>query len=184
MIKVNLITEKKKKKKKKKKLTVATSASNVFKIFIIATTASVLIFGGASAYFEYGLYNLKKEAEIQKQNLERLRKQAQETKKNEEIKKQLETTTRLIESFIANQKIPVNILNKVSLLMPDTIWLVSLTYTPTVTLEGYGFSNSEIVSFVEALKREFHNVFLLESKQEEIEKTTVYKFKITFEPQG
>jgi hypothetical protein len=51
-----------------------------------------------------------------------------------------------------------------------------------VTLEGYAFTNEQIVLYAENLKRtaRFSDVYLEESHQVEVENTLVYRFKLNF----
>jgi len=74
-------------------------------------------------------------------------------------------------------------LDEVSKDLPSGVWLQSLTLSGgMVDIEGYAFSNSEVVAYVDNLKnsRKFSDVFLQESKQADVEKIPVYLFKLTF----
>jgi type IV pilus assembly protein PilN len=52
----------------------------------------------------------------------------------------------------------------------------------TIKLNGYGFTNSDIVSFVNNIKASdtFTNVYLNQSKGMEMDKVPLYQFAITF----
>ncbi|MBT9139292.1 MAG: hypothetical protein DDT31_01876 [Syntrophomonadaceae bacterium] len=67
--------------------------------------------------------------------------------------------------------------------IPEGVWLSSMTYKENgVRLEGYAFTNIEIVTYVENLKRSenFIDIYLEESKQVEFEKVQVYRFNLNF----
>jgi hypothetical protein len=51
-----------------------------------------------------------------------------------------------------------------------------------INMEGYGFSNTDIVSYVDNIKNSgmFADVYLQESKSTEVEKIPLYAFKLTF----
>ena len=74
-------------------------------------------------------------------------------------------------------------LDEVSALMPDGIWLTSLVNKGNqVNLEGYAFTNPNLVNYIQNLKGSEYmvNVTLLESKRVKFQQTQVYKFKLTF----
>ncbi len=66
--------------------------------------------------------------------------------------------------------------------LPDGVWLTGLSFNDVVTVEGMGFSNLNVVQFVENLKatQELQDVYLVESQQTEFEKQNVYKFTLKF----
>jgi type IV pilus assembly protein PilN len=79
--------------------------------------------------------------------------------------------------------VPVKILDEVSAIMPNGIWIQALSVAgDTVSLDGYGFTNTDIVAYVDNLKASkiFTEVYLQESKSTEIEKIPLYVFKLTF----
>jgi type IV pilus assembly protein PilN len=51
-----------------------------------------------------------------------------------------------------------------------------------VTIEGIGFTNMDVVAFVENLKKSltYSDVYLEETKQAKVDKTDVYNFKLNF----
>jgi hypothetical protein len=58
---------------------------------------------------------------------------------------------------------------------------MSVSGTNNISMDGYGFTNSEIVVYVENLKASplFTEVYLQESKSMEKEKISGYMFKLT-----
>ena len=68
-------------------------------------------------------------------------------------------------------------------MLPKGVWLTNLTdRLGSVSIEGYAFTNSDLVAYVQNLKNSkyFTNVTLIESRQDEIEEFSIYKFKLTF----
>jgi len=51
----------------------------------------------------------------------------------------------------------------------------------SVSLDGYGFTNSDVVAYIDFLKNSkvFTEINLQESKQVEIDKIPLYQFKVT-----
>ena len=51
-----------------------------------------------------------------------------------------------------------------------------------ISLSGYAFTNSNVVEFVNNMKRSqlFTGVFLVESKEAKVENINVYQFKLKF----
>jgi len=89
----------------------------------------------------------------------------------------------IIEQLSKNKSVPVKILDEISALLPNGTWLHAMTVSGgAINLEGYGFTNSDIVSFVDNIKNSkiFTEVYLQESKSAEMEKVPVYMFKLAF----
>ncbi len=75
------------------------------------------------------------------------------------------------------------LLDNVSALVTEGVWLSGMSYRDNrAVVDGYAFTNMDIVSFVENLKKSgaVTDVYLDESKEAEIEKVAVYKFKLNF----
>ncbi|BCB95498.1 fimbrial type-4 assembly membrane protein [Dissulfurispira thermophila] len=176
MIKINLLTEKKKKKKLK--------GMSDFVMVIIAVSSTVLILMGLITFLlKSNISRLRTESEFNKAKLSELNKKINEVKKYEKLNKEIEQRSVLIETLRKNQAIPVKMLSDVSTAVPEGVWLTSMTYNNSnVGLEGYAFTNIDIVSYVENLKKSENlaDVYLEESKQVEVEKVQVYKFKLNF----
>ncbi len=112
-----------------------------------------------------------------------LSKKIAEIKKFEKLNKELEQRSTLIETLRKNQAIPVRILDEVSSVIPEGVWLNSLAYKENgVSMEGFAFTNIDIVSYIDNLKRlgSVSDVYLEESRESEVEKVKVYKFKLSF----
>jgi type IV pilus assembly protein PilN len=67
------------------------------------------------------------------------------------------------------------------------VWLQTMSVSgESINLEGYGFTNGDIVSYVDNIKHSpmFTEVYLQESKSVETEKTALYMFKLTCKLKG
>lgn len=180
MIRINLLSEEKKKQKKKRRIK---GPSNFLVTVGIAALAAFIVSGGAAFFFKNQVSQLKKQSESNKAKLADLAKKTNEAKKYESLNKEIAQRSVIIEGLRKNQSVPVRILDNVSTAMPEGLWLTVMNYKDSgVVLEGYAFSNADIVSYVENLKKSesFSEVYLDESAQAEIEKVQVYKFKLNF----
>jgi type IV pilus assembly protein PilN len=176
MIRINLLAEKKKKKRVK-------GPASFLVAIIIVSGAALIVMGLVTFLFKSSVSKLKAQSESNSTKLTELNKKINEVKKYEKLNKEIEQRNALIETLRKNQAVPVRILDDVSTVMPEGIWLASMSYKDNgVGLEGYAFTNMDIVSYVENLKKSvnFTDVYLEESKQAEYEKVQVYKFKLSF----
>lgn len=110
-----------------------------------------------------------------------LKVQVKEVENFEENKIRVKKKIQIIEQLRKNQSIPVYLLDEISKRLPDRVWLVSLAEkSGTVDLSGKATTNSEIVDFINNLKRAsaFQDVEILESRQNKEENTTVYSFRL------
>ncbi|WP_353684114.1 PilN domain-containing protein [Thermodesulfovibrio sp. 3907-1M] len=180
MIKINLLP-KKEIKKAGKKIEIKLSGEIVKKLAIpVGLTLIVLV--AILVYCEITKSALEKDIQLQKRTIEGLQKKIQEVKKFEAMNKDIEAKAKLIENLKKMQSAPVSILSIVVKRLPDGVWLTALTFDNTITVEGIGFSNLNVVQFVDNLKAtpELQDVYLVESQQTEFEKQAVYKFTVKF----
>ncbi|MBS4062090.1 MAG: PilN domain-containing protein [Bacteroidetes bacterium] len=179
MIKINLLADKKGKKKEPKQ-----PAASKFLVYVLAAAvASILIGGGFTYYLSYSKEQLKKQIESNKNLVGQLQQKIQDVKKFEALNASFEQKAGLIENLRRNQAVPVRILDEVSAVLPEGVWLSSLLYKDDkVVIEGFAFTNLDIVSYIDNFKKSeiISDVFLDESKFEEIDKVQTYKFKLHF----
>ena len=100
-------------------------------------------------------------------------------KDNEEFRRK----AGIIEQLKRNQIVPLVLLDEVSEVLPKGVWLTKLTdMARFISIEGYAHSNHDLVGYVQNLKglKFFQDVMLVESRQEDLEGISVYKFKLTF----
>ena len=180
MLKINLLAEKRAKKEQVK----ATPAKKFLNLILIVTMAVLLVMGGLVYYFtSYQKDSLIKQLENNKNVMAQLQKKIVDVKKFEALNASIEQKTTLIENLRKHQAVPVRILDEVSSVLPEGVWLTSLAYKDNIVrIEGVAYTNLDIVSYVENFKKSaiITEVSLEESKYEEIDKTPVYKFKLNF----
>lgn len=176
MIRINLLTEKKRKKK--------ASGPNSFIVLLSGISLATLIAaGGTTLLLNSKVSQLKEQREKNRVLINDLSKRINEIKKYERLNKELEQKSTLIETLRKNQSVPVKLLDEVSSLIPEGIWLNSFLYRDNgVSLEGLAFTNNDIVAYVDNLKKSpgFADVYLEESSETEVEKVKVYRFKLNF----
>jgi len=175
MIKINLLPVK---RKKKPKIISALFVSGVF-ISILA----ILVLGYLSFYYINKVPELKAQKAAKESKTTELKVKLKEVEHYEKDNKAYEEKKNIIELLKRKQTAPLRLLNEVSAMLPKGVWLTSLEETGgAVNLEGYAFTNSDLVGYVNNLKGSQYltDVALLESKQTTIENVTVYQFKMTF----
>lgn len=175
MIRINLLPVKRKKKPKP------------LPTFVVSVTI-IAVFFAVGLFYLYFYYNrslsaVKTQHEQNKIRIAELKKRIQEVDNFEKLNKTFDERNKVIEQLRRNQNVPAMMLDEISRHLPNGVWLKSMNYVGgTVTIEGYAFSNSEVVSYVDNLKgaKRFAEIYLQESKQAEIEKIPLYIFKMTF----
>jgi type IV pilus assembly protein PilN len=176
MIKINLLSEKSKKKK-------ARRSANFLTMVGAVTLGTVLIAGVVVFLLKSEVSGLKAQSEANRVIIANLSKKISEVKRYEKLNKEIANRSVIIETLRKNQFVPVMMLDEVSRAVPEGIWLTVLIHREgVVTLEGYAFTNEQIVLYAENLKRtaQFSDVYLEESHQVEVENTLVYRFKLNF----
>jgi len=179
MIRINLLPVKRKKKPKP-----------IPGFIIAAVIATVVVIVGV--VFTY--VNIKEEIKSlearktsNEQKLQDLRKKLKALENYETLVKTVERKKGVILQLRKNQGVPVRLMDEVSKDLPNGIWLKELkAMGSSVNIEGYAFTNSDVVKYVNRLKKSplFNSVYLAESKRKEIsgggskEKIPVYNFKI------
>jgi len=179
MIKINLLPEAARKVKKKK----AKGPSSYMLLLAGIPIATLLIMGGGTYYLKSEVSKLKDLSESNKAIVASLAKKISEVKKYEQINKELEQRGKLIETLRKSQSIPVWILDHISSVIPEGVWLNSLSYVgDAISMEGVAFTNQDVVSYVENLKRSGNitDVYLEETREADVEKVKVYRFKLNF----
>lgn len=145
MIKINLIPAKRKKKPKH------------VPPFIIAMILLLMVSGVASAYAVYymdsNVEDLQRKKKINTDKIAKLDKRIKEVKDFEKLNQTFLKRKKIIEELTKSQSVPVRILDEMSKRLTDGIWLVSMKISAkSVSISGVGFSNTDIVSFVQNLK--------------------------------
>jgi type IV pilus assembly protein PilN len=174
MIKVNLIPVKRKKKAK---------PIPTFLIIGVLVTIGALFIAGLF-FFRASRTLAEKQAQhlANKNKLAELKEKIKAVENFEQLNKTFEQRNSIIEQLSKNKSIPVLLLDEVSKLLPIGVWLDRMTVTgPTVKLDGYGFTNTDIVSFVDNVKASqlFTDVYLNQSKGAAVEDFPLYQFTLT-----
>ncbi len=200
MIRINLLP-KVGKKKAKPSIALASSKEMFIKLGL-PTAIAILLVTGLFIYMEITKTKLKEDIENNKKIFAQLQKKIEEVKKFEEMNKEIETKTKLIENLKSRQNDPVAILSSLAKNLSEGLWLSEVSFgmqdkpqvgqqpvkeakkewERKIVVKGFGFSNLNIVAFVEALKKvpEFREVKLLETQQTKYENFPVYKFILEF----
>jgi type IV pilus assembly protein PilN len=124
------------------------------------------------------LESLKKEIADTKVEIKRLTAEAGEIEKFKQQKQELERKLDVIKDLNAKRTGPVEMLDELSIIIPEKAWLTSITNKgDTVVLEGAAVDNTTIAAFLKQLQasRHFHEVNLVLSRQEQGQQ----KFSIT-----
>ena len=155
MIKINLIPVKRKIKAKP------------VPPFLIAAVL-ILLVSGIGVLFAYKsiaatVTDLENQKNTNAEKLKELEKKVKEVKNFESLNQQVTQRKNIIKQLTANQSIPVRILDEMSTRLTDGIWITSMKISgKSITIGGVGFSNTDIVTFVQSLKASdfFDNVTL------------------------
>jgi type IV pilus assembly protein PilN len=175
MIRVNLLAVKR--KKKAKPLPTFIVSATLLTVLAICVLA-YLVF-----YFNTKLQSTKSRFEKNKITIEELKAKIKAVENYDKLNKTLGERTKIIEQLRRNQNIPVMMLDELNKGLPNGVWLTAMTASGSGgTVDGYAFTNADVVSYVESLKSSklLTEIYLQESKQAEIEKIPLYQFKVTF----
>ncbi len=174
MIRINLLPVKR--KKKAQPLPPVVIQSIIIFVLTILSLASI-------TYFISGKISTMKENKVRKETeLKSLQAQLEEVKNYERDKADFEKKITIINKLKQNQKVPLKLLEEVSIHIPEGVWITGLVdQGGMVSLSGYAFSNSELVTYVQNLKgsKFLTDVALLESKQVTVGDASVYQFNLT-----
>jgi type IV pilus assembly protein PilN len=176
MIKVNLLPVKKKRKK-----------ARPLPSFIITMVIAAIITGVVMAYlvfsFNSRLSTKKTQVANNEKKIAELKEKIKAVENFEQLNKTFEQRNDVIEQLKKNQSVPVKLLDEVSSLLPPGVWLNTMTVSGNdINIEGYGFTNSDVVSYVDNIKnsKTFTEVYLQESKSATVANMALYIFKLTF----
>jgi type IV pilus assembly protein PilN len=174
MIKVNLLPVKRKKKAK--------PVPSFLLATIAVTVAACLIMGYLVFFFTTRLSERKTTFARNENTIAELKEKIKAVEDFEQRNKNFKQRNDIIEQLSKNRSIPARLLDELSSLQPTGIWLQTLSVAgDSISLDGFGFTNSEIVTYVDNIKgsKLFTEVYLQESKSTELEKIPLYMFKLT-----
>jgi len=175
MIRVNLLAVKRKKKAKP------------LPTFVVSTTLTTVLSVCVLAYLVFHsnakLQATKGRFEANKIKIEELKAKIKDVENYDKLNKTLDEKNKIIEQLRKNQNLPVMMLDELDKSLPRGAWLTSLSASDsTGAMEGYAFTNADVVSYVEGLKisKLLADIYLQESKEAEIDKIPLYQFRVTF----
>ncbi|MEW6001737.1 MAG: PilN domain-containing protein [Nitrospirota bacterium] len=175
MIKVNLLPVKRKRKPKPLPTFVPT--------LLIATIITIIVMVYLVIFFNHRLSTKKEQLLANEKKIEELKEKIKAVENFERLNNSIQQKNEIIEQLRKNQSIPVKILDGISGLLPKGVWLSAMAFSgDNINIDGYAFTNSEIVSYVDNIKNSqmFTEVYLQESKSTTIENVPLYMFKLTF----
>jgi len=150
-------------------------------IIIFGVTA--LILGLLTLYLTSKIGDIRAEKVSKEKRLSELKAMIKEVEDYERDNKTFQENNTIIEQLKRNQHIPLRLLDEVSAMLPNGVWLFSLHESGgNVNIEGYAFTNPDLVNYVENLKGSKHleEVALIESRHAVVENIPLYQFKLTF----
>jgi len=175
MIKVNLIPVKRKKKAKPLPTFLIT--------MVIVTIGVSIVMTYLFFFFNSRLSAKKAEFAAKEKQIAELKEKIKAVENFEQLNKTFQQRNDIIEQLSKSRSVPVKLLDEISNLLPNGIWFQTMTMSgDNVSIDGYGFTNTDIVSYVDNVKNSkiFTDVYLQESKSTEREKIPLYMFKLTF----
>ncbi len=149
----------------------------------ISTVLLIIIFIVVLIFLNKEISSLQAAVIVKENRLQQLQVTLQKVKNYERDNAEFREKSRIIEQLKKNQIIPLRLLDEISEMLPKGVWLTKLSDAGgSINIEGYAFSNTDLVSYVQNLKNSqyLNNVALVESRQMSLEKTAVYKFHLTF----
>jgi len=176
MIRINLLPTA---KKKKKPLILPVP----FMYGLAALLFLIIIAGSVTLYMNSEISDIKADIFAKEKKLNELKLVLQKIENYEKDNEEFKRKAAIIEQLKRNQIVPLVLLDEVSEVLPKGVWLTKLTdQARFISIEGYAHSNNDLVGYVQNLKglKFFQDVLLVESRQEDLEGVSVYKFKLTF----
>lgn len=176
MIKINLLPSQKAKKGKKK-----LEIQSQLILASIVLSVLFLVLGYIWILLNEKVDNLTADKTKLTTELGLLKAKVKEVENYERDKKAVEEKIKIIEQLRKNQSVPVLLLDQISRSLPEKVWLVNVNeQNGVIDLEGKATTNSEIVDFINNLKKSslFKDVQILESRQNMEGTISIYTFKL------
>jgi len=175
MIKVNLLPVKRKKKHK--------PIPSFIVSMVIIVIVTIIVMANLAFFFNSRLSKKKALFKTNENKIVELKQKIKEVENFEQLNKTIEQRNGIIEQLRKNQSMPVRLLDEANNLLPSGVWLDKMAVSgENVSMEGYAFANSDIVTYIDNIKNSqtFTEVYLQESKSTTIENTPLYMFKLIF----
>ncbi len=146
----------------------------------------VVVLGGMAAgwwWLEGRVQDLQQDIRQKRVELERYRNEIKKVEQFQAEKKRLEERLRVVAKLAAEQQAPVRLLDQVSRVLPEEVWLTAMNKTKArLVLQGFAFSDIGIANFMTELGRlqpVVRNVELTFAEGATVERVPVKRFEIT-----
>ena len=172
MIKINLVP------RKKKTVFIGRDLSIGLVFLVILLGIGIFL----TIQFKSKITNLEIQINTVKQEIESSKVKVDEINKLKQDKKKLEKKLNLIKDMKSRQKGPANLLSAISRIIPEEVWLTSLsTKGYQLILEGMSLTANSIAHFMKNLESttELNQIELDKITQTTIVDKKIKKFKIT-----
>lgn len=176
MIRINLLPAKKAKRVKKEA---------EIQYQLLGGAAAILVSILICSYLWFSINNKISKLEAEKSDAEKrlvdLKNMVKEVENYEKNRKVLADKNRIIGQLEKNQQGPVLLFNEISKSIPQRVWLSSLSEQGgALDVDGKALTNADIVEYINNLRASqyFTDLRLIESKQAQEGKTSIYIFKL------
>jgi len=174
MIRVNLLQVKRKKKPKAVPVFIINS--------VLFTLAAIIASGYLFYYYSSQIASLQQQKKANETTIADLKNKIKEVENYESQKQTLEKRTGIIEQLKKNQSLPVKILSEMGNVLPNGVWLQSMSITGNeIKISGTGFTNEDVVNYENNLRKSplFTDVTLHGTQKATSGKVVTYQFNIT-----
>jgi type IV pilus assembly protein PilN len=174
MIRVNLLQVKRKKKPKAVPVFIINS--------VLFTLAAIIASGYLFYYYSSQIASLQQQKKANETTIADLKNKIKEVENYESQKQTLEKRTGIIEQLKKNQSLPVKILSEMGNVLPNGVWLQSMSITGNeIKISGTGFTNEDVVNYEKNLRKSplFTDVTLHGTQKATSGKVVTYQFNIT-----
>jgi type IV pilus assembly protein PilN len=154
---------------------------------LIGVLGVVIVAAGLVWYWTHldgQIQSLQQQVEQSQEELKRYEGEIKRVDQFRADKKRLEERLQVVAKLTAEQEGPVRLLDAVSRILPDEVWLTGMNKTKDrLVLQGFAFSNFGIASFMTELGKlqrpAVRNVELTFSEQATVERVPVERFEVT-----
>lgn len=175
MIKINLLPKERRRR--------AISVGRPVVYVVVGCVVALAGMAGGWWWLEGQVQRLQQDIRQNKVELERYKNEIKKVEQFLGERKRLQERLQVVARLTAEQGGPVRLLDQVSRVLPDEVWLTGMNKTKDkLVLQGYAFSNFGIANFMTALggvQPPLRNVELTFSEKSTVERVPVERFEIT-----
>lgn len=179
MIRINLLPVKRRKKAK--------PIPGFVVVTVISFVLVLIASSGVWFFLNNDINNLENQKKANAETMARLEVQIKVVKNFEKLNKLFGDRKEIIEKLRKNQSLPVRVLDEMSARLMQGVWLKSMSIRGSaVSISGVGFSNPEVVRYVQSLKESklFTDVYLHETRRAKVKTVDVFNFRISLNIKG